>query len=257
MVTREGHHLFLSRRVGIPGHLAHRVERNLHLAGALLGRPVPYVPPGFPRTAATVAAATALLEAAGADAGGGQILLQPGTSGFGRFKRWPADRMGALARRLVADGHEVLLAGGPGEADLVAEVVRASGQPLPSVAPRDLKILAEIQSRAALVVAPDTGPLHLAALVGTPVLGLFGPKDPAIYGPYGRRADGTAGVLDVAVREDVACRPCRRRRCALPLCMTTLDPALVHRRAHALLAAGRPIAPGAAAHRGVPAPGPA
>ena len=70
-------------------------------------------------------------------------------------------------------------------------------------------------------MAADTGPLHLASLLERPLLGLFGPKDPAIYGPYGA-TEGVPGLLPTIVREDVACRPCRLRRCADPLCMTTL-----------------------------------
>jgi len=89
-------------------------------------------------------------------------------------------------------------------------------------------VLADVIRRAACFVAADTGPLHLAALVGTPLLGLFGPKDPSVYGPYGIRADGTPGLLPVLTQDDVACRPCSLRRCENPLCMRTLAPARVH-----------------------------
>ncbi len=237
---REGNHLFLSRRVAVPSTVRHRVERNLALASALVGRPLAWRDPGFPRERRTEEAADALLERVGLPRAGGFALLHPGTSGFGRFKRWPADRFGALARRLAGDGMPIAATGGPGERDLVADLVAAAGVPIAALEPPDLPTLAALQARAAIVIAPDTGPLHLAALVGAPVLGLFGPKDPAVYGPYGRRSDGSIGCLDAIVREEVACRPCARRRCDLPLCMTTLDPDHVHARARAVLAASHP-----------------
>lgn len=233
---REGNHLFLTRRVEVPPSARHRVERNLALASGLVGEKLTWSDPGFPRGARAVSAADEILAAAGRPASGGYVLVHPGTSGFGRFKRWPAERFGAFVRRLVDDGHDVVATAGPGEEDLVREVLAASGTQAALLVPPDLPTLAEIQARARLVVAPDTGPLHLAALTGVPVLGLFGPKDPEVYGPYGRRRDGTVGPLDVITRDDVGCRPCTRRRCDLPLCMTTMNPDDVLQRARALLA---------------------
>jgi len=67
--------------------------------------------------------------------------------------------------------------------------------------------------------------------------GLYGPKDPAVYGPYGLRADGSAGLLPVVTQDDVACRPCTLRRCADPLCMNTMAPDRVYEAVTALLPA--------------------
>ena len=71
--------------------------------------------------------------------------------------------------------------------------------------------LAAAYARARVVVAADTGPLHLAAAAGTQVVALFGPKDPRLYGPRG------AGHR--LLFRDVPCRPCRRRDCPSPLCI--------------------------------------
>ena len=87
-----------------------------------------------------------------------------------------------------------------------------------------------------MFVAGDTGPLHLAALVGTPLLGLYGPKDPEVYGPYGLGSNGRAGLLPVLTQDDVACRPCTLRRCADPLCMRTLEPERVYWAVREILA---------------------
>lgn len=221
--AREGNQLFTSRRAAIAPALRHRVERNLALASALVGESLPYVPPGFPVPEATGREVTALLERH--EIGARRFaVLHPGTSGFGAFKRWPPERFAALARRLAADGQAVLVTYGPGEQALAEAVVDQARGAACALAPPSLHALAEVIRRAALFVAADTGPLHLAALVGTPLLGLFGPKDPAIYGPYGLRTDGTPGLLPVLTQDDVACRPCTLRRCADPLCMRTLAP---------------------------------
>ncbi len=230
---REGNHLFTTRRGLPPPAAVHRVERNLALLSLLLGEAVAWEDPGLGTDPDAAAAAEAALARGGASPRG-FVVLHPGTSRFGAFKRWPADRFRDLAARLAADGEEVVVTAPPQEAAL-ADEASGRGTAARLVVTDGLPALSEVLARARLVVAADTGPLHLAALAGTPVLGLFGPKDPAVYGPWGRRADGTAGVLDVWVRSDVACRPCRLRRCGDPVCMTGMAPARVHAAAIRLL----------------------
>ena len=92
-------------------------------------------------------------------------------------KLWPAERFRELARLL---GDDVLVAWGPGERELAESI----GAPL---APETtLRELAALLHRARLVVGGDTGPLHLAAALGTPVVGIFGPTNPVRNGPYGQ-----------------------------------------------------------------------
>jgi lipopolysaccharide heptosyltransferase I len=226
--SREGNHLFLQRTAR--GALAvHRVERSLALVSRLLGREVPYVPPGFPTAASDAEDAREALGRAGVR-GTGYVVLHAGTSGFGSFKRWPEDRWADLAVRLGAAGDVPVLTCSPAERAATERIARLSEGAARVVETSSLPALAEVLRGARQVVAADTGPLHLAALLDVPVLGLFGPKDPRVYGPYGLRTDGTPGPLPVLVREDVACRPCTLRRCADPLCMRTLDPADVARR---------------------------
>jgi ADP-heptose:LPS heptosyltransferase len=205
------------------------VERNLALVGAFLGRPLSYVSVDMPPQAEAGLAVDAALRRAGLP-DRSFLVLHPGTSGFGSFKRWPAGRFGELARLRAQEGVAVAVTFAPSERALAEEVVRASGGRAVPLESPDLTFLAEVLRRSRGLVAADTGPLHLAALLGVPLLGLFGPKDPAVYGPYGRRADGTVGPLPVLVREDVACRPCRLRRCADPICMRTISPSEVQSR---------------------------
>ena len=225
--AKEGNARFSTRRWTAPTDGQHRVERYLGLARALLGEPLPYVAPGFPLSAEEQASAATLLDELGvADAP--FVMLHPGTSGFGSFKRWPTDRYAALARRLLAEGRQVVASLGPEERDL-GEAIAAAAPGVRLASPSSLGVLAALIARAERFVAADTGPLHLASLLGIPLLGLFGPKDPAIYGPYGVDANGNAGTLQTLVRDDVACRPCPLRRCSDPLCMKLIDPDDVYR----------------------------
>lgn len=234
--AREGNHWFTQRRFQPPSEVRHRVERNLALASALVGETLPYIAPGFPVSDEDRNTASSLLDGA-ATSPGQYIVLHPGTSGFGAFKRWPAERHAALARALAAEGAQVLITYGPGEEALASSVARQTNGGAAPLATSGLGVLAEVIRGARAFVAADTGPLHLASLVGTPLLGLFGPKDPEVYGPYGLRDDGTAGLLEVLTQQDVACRPCTLRKCAAPLCMTTLAPRRVHRALEGILAA--------------------
>jgi lipopolysaccharide heptosyltransferase I len=125
-------------------------------------------------------------------------------------KRWPAERFGALARHLHAR-HDwtSIVTWGPGEEALAAAVVAAANAEGGAVAaiapPTDLGSLLTLLAAASLLVAGDTGPLHLAAALGTPVVGLYGPTDPARNGPWSPK--------DVAVSRTAACRCLHQRRC--------------------------------------------
>jgi heptosyltransferase I len=104
-----------------------------------------------------------------------RIVVLPGAGR--REKLWPAERFAELARRL---GNDVLVACGPGE----EPIGRAIGAEL--APPTTFRELAFLLRSARLVIGGDTGPLHLAAALGVPVAGLYGPTDPARNGPYGQ-----------------------------------------------------------------------
>jgi heptosyltransferase-1 len=74
------------------------------------------------------------------------------------------------------------------------------------------------------VIGGDTGPLHLAAALGIPVVGLYGPKDPVVYGPL----DGRSGRPATTVWKQVHCSPCRLRRCNDVICMPAIQVEDVH-----------------------------
>jgi heptosyltransferase-1 len=110
------------------------------------------------------------------------VLLSPG-AGWGA-KRWPAERYGAVARDLHRLGCAVLVNAGPEERAIAAEVVLASGGV--AQAPEfTLDRLIALTRRVSLLIAGDTGPLHLACALGKPVVGIYGPTDPKRNGPFG------------------------------------------------------------------------
>jgi len=169
---------------------SHKVEHNLELVEAAGARTnaIRFPLPAVPDTAAEV---QHILAAKGV---GDYFVLSPG-GGWGS-KCWPAERYGELHRLLAQKyGWRGVVSFGPGERDLAERVrVRASAGSLePVVEMFDLRQLIALLRRAKFLVAGDTGPLHLASALGTPVVGLYGPTDPARNGPYSPR--------DVVVRK--------------------------------------------------------
>jgi heptosyltransferase-1 len=111
------------------------------------------------------------------------IVLSPG--GGWRSKCWPTDRFGALCRKIRVDlGMPCIINYGPSEEALVAAVQAASGDARPVAYDGEMGPLMALLQGAQCIVGGDTGPLHLAAALGTPAVALFGPTDPARNGPY-------------------------------------------------------------------------
>ncbi len=114
------------------------------------------------------------------------FILSPG-GGWGS-KCWPVERYAQLHNALArARGWRTFLNAGPGEERLVREFTAQARVTRPAHFPLTLGQLFALVRRARVVIAGDTGPLHVAAAVGTPVVGLYGPTDPVRNGPYAPR----------------------------------------------------------------------
>ena len=132
---------------------------------------------------------------------GPYFVLHPGTSVTARA--WPAARWAETAALLTRTGRQVVVTGGPREADLTAEVCAADPSSIDLGGRTSLAELAGVLDRASTVVVANTGPAHLAAAVGTPVVSLFAPTVPAQrWAPY--------GVASVLLGDQQA--PCRGSR---------------------------------------------
>jgi len=130
---------------------------------------------------------------------------------FWETKLWEEEKFAALCDRIREElGIGVVLTGGEAgpldriRARMKTEAVNLGGQ-------TTLRELAGLYGQAALLITTDSGPMHLAAAVGTPVVALFGPTDPARTGPYG------AGHR--VIRGGLSCIPCFRKRCETRDCM--------------------------------------
>jgi ADP-heptose:LPS heptosyltransferase len=111
------------------------------------------------------------------------VVLSPG--GGWRSKCWPPERFGALCKKIFQSlSLRCLINYGPGEEDLASKICAASGDADPLLFSGELAVLMSLLRSAVCVVGGDTGPLHLAVALGTPVVALFGPTNPARNGPY-------------------------------------------------------------------------
>ncbi|WP_444949668.1 glycosyltransferase family 9 protein [Micromonospora ureilytica] len=145
----------------------HEVIRYLEVV-ALVGAPATTITPMLAVTDADRAEAAQVLGPAGRP----RVALHPGATDTRR--RWPAERFAEVARALHGDGYEVLVTGTPSEQEVVDRVVAAAGVPVrPQVGTLSLGGLLGCYADCALVVSNDTGPLHVAAAVGTPTVGIF------------------------------------------------------------------------------------
>ena len=159
--------------------------------------------------------ARAFLHGAGRREGERLVALQLGASKA--IRQWPADAFTALATTLAAAGARILLVGGNGDRPLAAAVAAAVGaRAIDTCGRTSVGDLAAYLAEADVLVSGDTGPMHMAAAVGTPVVGLFfGPASPFDTGPYG--AD------NVLLHAAVPCAPCDHNvRCLNPFCRDEL-----------------------------------
>jgi heptosyltransferase-2 len=143
------------------------------------------------------------------------VALAPGAA-YGGAKRWPPERFASLALELAADGVPTVMIGSGGDRDTAAEVKQAAPQVIDLVGRTDLSQLAGVLALARTLVSNDSGAMHLAAAVGTPVTAVFGPTDERATRPLGER--------HAILTANVWCRPCMLRECPLDhRCMRDID----------------------------------
>ncbi|MEZ5065202.1 MAG: lipopolysaccharide heptosyltransferase II [bacterium] len=135
-----------------------------------------------------------------------RVALQPGAT-YGPAKRWPADRFAAVGRALHERGLDVAVLGGPGDRAEVEAVLASAPDALDLGGRTTVGQLAAVLESADLLVTNDTGPMHLAAAVGTPVLAVFGSTSPRWTRPFG---EGHR-----VITHPVPCQPCFRRDCRI------------------------------------------
>jgi lipopolysaccharide heptosyltransferase I len=219
---RERSHWFYNERVEAPSETMHAVDRLLRLVeplGATFQRggaqPFPLPIGDVDRAAVEAFLAAERIDPTRAPL----VILNPHCRNPANV--WPAAHFATLAGRLLDYGAKVVLTGGPVArefCDAIAaahpgRIIRADGK---------LSLLgsAELIRRAALFVTGDTGPMHIAAAVGAPIVALLGPTMPERTGPYASDA--------IVLRKNLLCSPCLARQCPLalvpPPCMNEISP---------------------------------
>jgi ADP-heptose:LPS heptosyltransferase len=177
----------------------HDVEQNLRLLDALRV-PRPAVAPWVPLTADDRAFADGFVAASSLE-GRSLAALHPGGAATGLFRRWPRDNFEELAARLARDlGLGVVLVGGASERAMLEGIARAAGDGVVVAAGPPLGRIAAVIAKCRLFVGNDSGPLHIAAALGVPVVGIYGPTNEVRTAPY--------GLGHTVLTASVNCRPC-------------------------------------------------
>ena len=216
---REGSPWFYSRRVPVPQLEMHAVDRYL-----LVAKAVGAVEAGTPEFRFCIPQTDydevdRLLSRSGVTPGTKWVAMN--VSARWPTKRWPAASFAEVADRLQQEGcGAVVIIGGPDERADVAAVSGMMKTPAIDLAgATTVGLLPALLSRASLLITNDSGPMHIASAVGTPVVALFGPTSAARTGPY--------GMGHAVLTGKVPCSPCFSRTChnTLPLeCLITVSP---------------------------------
>ena len=217
---------------------AHTTANARRLVRSVFGR----TPPESARPLLTIpdaaaAAATALLRP-----GLGRPLVGVHVSGGRAIKQWDPERFADVAARLAdARGAAIVATGGVGDRALVSalQTVLAPRLVIDASTADGLLVSAALLARLDVLVTGDTGPMHLASAVGTPVVAVFGPSDPARY--------ATRGPFDRVVRVDLPCSPCNRIRRPPERCVGHLPDCLAGVTADAVFAAATSVLDASAA----------
>ena len=188
----------------LPLQREHALLRNLRLASALTGVPLdPEATLRFPLTEEDRVRARTTLDAEGLSSEGRYLCIHPGSGA--RVKHWLPAHWARVADTLCRSfDARVVFSGSAGEQSLVQDIIgRMTSPGLDLAGKTPLGELAACYERAVMVLGPDSGPLHLAAAVGTPTVSLYGPADPVEFGPWG------SGDKHRVLTSPIACRPCR------------------------------------------------
>lgn len=216
---REGSPAFYTHRVSMTSSYLHAVDRYLQVAAAL-GASIEPTPEfrlrPLPEDRREVAD---LLSCHGLQPGEPWMALS--VSARWVTKRWPPEFFAATADRIQQERlAAVVLIGGPADRPMVESVKQLmQTKPADLTGLTGLSLLPALLESAALLLANDSGPLHVAAAIGTPVVTVYGPTSPVLNGPYGNGHR--------VLTSEVPCRPCFSRTCRSDIrlqCLKSIAP---------------------------------
>jgi heptosyltransferase-2 len=150
----------------------------------------------------------------------GNIIVGINPGGDRENRRWAPERFASVAEKILERFNaRIIILGGPADRDIASYIesrIHSDVSNLSGEIPLDE--LACVISKLDLLITNDSGPTHIAAATKTPLVALFGPEDPRLFGPY------MAPELYRALHKDVPCRPCGKKKCTLPLCLDQITP---------------------------------
>lgn len=223
--SREGNWLFNNEHVPPVERFSSKVRQFLSFAD-YLRLPPAAIDFGLRPSATEMARAAELLD------GTGDRIAAVFLGSTWPSRQWFAPATAQLCQGLRERGLAPVLVGAPGEVAFAREVAAAAGGSLMDLTGKtSLRDVIAILSRAAVAVGPDSGPMHIAAAVGTPVVSLWGATSPARSAPFGSE--------ELVIVGEAPCVPCYRKRCPIGrLCMESITPAIVLERVDAALGRG-------------------
>ena len=213
--TKEGNFLFSNVKVKLPEERISRFQRNLSLLKGmgLEMRELQYSLRILPEDREYV---ESFFNASSGSLKRPLIAIHPGSSPNALFKRWMPDQYAQLADRLARElSATVVFTWGDGEFEWVEGIRKEMREPS-LLGPRteSLTQLGEVYRRCDLYIGGDTGPMHIASLVGIPAVVIYGPTDPIENEPFGKH---------MKVRKEVGCNPCRRYSCKELACIKAIS----------------------------------
>jgi len=200
--------LFLNEK--IPEDMGkHAIDRYLdflrHL-GAKVGEPRFYIPVGEENKSRV----DALLEAKGLGKDEGFVAVSP--VALWDTKLWEEEKFAKLCDRLIGEFNLRIVLTGAQADGILERIEKLMTRPIANLGGKTtLRDLAYLYGRASVLITTDSGPMHIAAAVGTPVIALFGPTSPSRTGPYGKGHK--------VIRKDLDCSPCFLKKCDVLTCM--------------------------------------
>ena len=224
--SKEFNYLFTRYRVYPQNKREHRIDKNLSLLKGI-GFNAKFQNPEFPVSRPDQEYISHFIDENN-NRSVPLIIVNPCTSEYGSYKRWSTLNYAKLVD-MILEKHDVnvIFSWGPGELEIVNEIVAYMKQKSLVSCNTTIKQLIELMRRADLYIGGDTGPLHIASTLCIPTVAIFGPKDPMLYGPYNENA--------AVISKDLPCSPCRDRACSDPECLTTILPEEVFQAVNQLM----------------------
>jgi lipopolysaccharide heptosyltransferase I len=212
--SKEGSFLFSNVKVRLPEQRISRLQRNFALLGGM-GLEVKNFHPRLHIPPEDRKYVESFFNRISAPPRRPFIAIHPGTSPKTTYKRWMPDQYARLADRLISElNGTVIFTWGPEELEWVEGIRKEMKEPS-LLGPRteSLTQLGEVFRWCDLYIGGDTGPMHIASLMETPVVVIYGPTDPIVNEPLGQHKQ---------VRKEVGCNPCRKRSCKELTCLKAL-----------------------------------